>query len=361
MRNAFRRLTPVLMTVMIGSLALAAARAADGSENGTKWRVTTSMSGLGMNLPARTTEICATGDQQDRPSPASQNKDCSFTETSHSGNTVKYAMRCTGREAMQGEGEVTYTPDHYTGHFHLKMSSGEMSMTYEGTKLGACNGTELGSKARTDAMRRQVAQQEAAVKRQMAQGCMVQARNAASPYAFLDPMKTGTVQCAQPADRAAYCAAFQSYGPFLSQMQTEKSLAGAAARGGAGAAMETPFSDSLKLCGLTADAVRAKLCARAENGAGGDTDGSTDFLVQQCPTQAHDLAMRQCAGRDYTSMPPRYRGFCANYATRNPTALPAQAGTAAGPAAQGAAADAPSRKDALENKAKSVLKGLFGR
>jgi hypothetical protein len=318
-----------------------------------------SMNGMGMSLPSRTQEICVTGNDQERPPPASQNKDCSFTEVSHSGNTVKYAMQCKGREAMQGEGEVTYTSGHYTGRFHMKMSSGEMSMTYEGTKLGACTGTEIGSKAQMNALRQRMAQQQAEVKQEIAQNCMAQARSAASPYAFLDPMKTGTVQCAKPEDKAAYCAAFQSYGPFLGQMRTEQAMAGSAASAGAGAAMMTPFSDSLKLCGLKADAVRAELCARAEKGAGGDTDGSTDFLVQQCPTQTHDLAARQCAGRSYTSLPARYRDFCARYATHHPAALPAQAGSAAQGA--GAATEAASPEDALENKAKSVLKGIFGR
>lgn len=338
---------PRVRLLLAGLLCAVVTVAALAAAPGTKWRITVSMNGMGMNLPPHTMNICATGEQQDRPPPSMQNSNCSVTQVSQSGNTVRYALHCTGPEKMDGSGEITYTADHYTGHFDVQTAHGAMSTTYDGQKLGACDGTEDNDPTKTAAVRNQVMQQQTQVQQAMAQSCALQAKNAASPYPFLDVYKTGTVQCADAASKQAYCTAFQDYQAYNAQQQLETSMSQA----GAGNPQATPFTDSLKLCGLSADTVRASLCARAES------DGQLDFLSKQCPVQAQTLAARECAGRSYTSVGDRYRNFCAAFATGA-----APAGTAAStPAPASASNGTQDAAQSIKDKAKSALKGLFGR
>ncbi len=120
-------------------LSLTATAVAAAADPGTKWRVTTSMSGLGMNMPARVTEMCVTGSKQDQPPPTGQS-DCSYTELSRSGSTVRYAVQCS---TMKGPGEISYDADHYRGKFDMHSVQGAMSATYEGQRLGTCDGTKV--------------------------------------------------------------------------------------------------------------------------------------------------------------------------------------------------------------------------
>jgi hypothetical protein len=356
-RTLCRRLPLLLPLILAAALAaaLTAAVAHAQSTPGTKWRVVTTLNGMGMSLPNQTTEICSTGDKQDQPAPPSRNGECSYSEVSHLGSTIKYTMHCAGKEPMDGQGEINYGPGHYTGKITVKMARGEMDMNFEGTKLGACTGNEANgaaSKSRVQAMQNQFNQQSEQAKQAMAQSCNAEAEAAGSPYGFFDAFKTGTTRCADPAMKRTYCEHFQAYKPFMSQQDTEKSLA----RSGVATPMGTPFSDSLKLCGLSADAVQGKLCASAEK------DDSFEFLTRQCPTQVKTIAARECAGRSYTTASAKYRGLCATYANGGNAngqtgSATAQSGTAqSGPQTN---SDEPP-KEGLKDKAKNALKGLFG-
>ena len=194
---------------------------------------------------------------------------------------------------------------------------------------------------------------------------MTKAKAAESPYGFLDWLHSGSVSCPDPAARAAYCAAFQNYRPFSDQQQSEESFArsqAAARTAGPGAAMMTPFTDSMKLCGLNAESVRAELCARALTDAADDKDGSGAFLLDQCPDQARTLAARECAGRAYTRVMTQNVQFCGEYANRQLSGNSAGGanGASPAPADAGPAPDAKVAKPSLQDKAKSALRGLFG-
>jgi len=339
-----RRL-PVLLP-----LFLAAVVAHAQGTPGTKWRVVTTLNGMGISMPGQTTEICSTGDHQDQPAPPSRNGECTYTTLSHTGSTIKYSMHCTGKQPMDGLGEINYGPGHYTGKITVKMAQGQMDMNFEGTKQGACTGDEANgaaAKAKVDDMRNQAMQQNEQGKQAMAQACSAEAEAAGSPYGFLDAFKTGTIRCADPAQKRTYCAHFQTYKPFMSQRDTETSMS----RSGVSNPRGTPFSDSLKLCGLNADTVHDKLCASAEK------DESYDFLTKQCPVQVKTIAARECAGRSYTTVSAKYRGLCASYANgANPSgqagSATTQSGTQSNPDEQ--------PKEGLKDKAKNALKGLFG-
>lgn len=344
MNSDLRRRLPILLTLLLMPLAQA------DTQSGTQWRVTTTMTGMGMSLPARTTEVCSKGDEQDRPTPPSSNPDCATTEVARSGNSIKYSVKCTGKDPMEGVGQITYGKDQYTGNFNIKTARGDMSMNYQGQKVGPCTGNEANGAAKMQALQSQqkaVQAQQSQYQQAVAQGCTAEAEAAPNPYGFMDKLHTGAPRCADPAAKQSYCTHFQSYKPFTGQREMQTSMANYAASN----PMATPYSDSLKLCGLSADAVHAKLCSTAEG------DNEFEFLTKECPTQLQAIAARECAGRSYTSVGARYRGICSTYATSSGTT--ASSNAAATASSPPAAADA--AKDSVKDKAKSVLKGLFGR
>jgi hypothetical protein len=132
---------------LLAACALMACVAIAGTP-GSQWRFTVSISAPGLNLPAQLSEMCVTGSSQDRPLPSGQNG-CKYTELSHSGNTVRYAVEC---KAMKGTGEITYGADHYVGKFDMQGEHGAVSATYAGQKLGTCDSPRANNAAPSGAV-----------------------------------------------------------------------------------------------------------------------------------------------------------------------------------------------------------------
>ncbi|MGE0116005.1 MAG: DUF3617 domain-containing protein [Steroidobacteraceae bacterium] len=322
MNNASR----FLLLALCGTSTLAWGQLAASGE---KWRVTSSMQMEGMSMPGSTNEICKAAGNQDAPIPADKN--CTTYDTKRSGNTQSFKMRCTGKDAMEGSGEITYLgPDHYKGSMKVNAQGAQMTMNYEGQKLGACDGGEINTKAR------QMVEQS---QQQMAQLTREQCREAAKSAAMPSMM----ANCKDPQDIKTYCTNFQTHKSFLSQADMQRMYAqqGQAAQPGA-----TPLNDSARLCGTGVEKVRANLCSTAEN------SGQLDFLVKECSAQAAELANAQCAGRRYTAVNEKYRNFCSNY-----TNLMVQSGDENAPASPDNSKD---KTKGLFGKGKKALGGLFG-
>jgi predicted aconitase len=198
-----------------------------------------------------------------------------------------------------------------------------MTMVSEGQKLGSCDGGEVNLKAKE--MVAQADKQRAASEKLQAEQCHEFAAQAASP----EIMKT---QCTDATDRKTFCAAVQTHEKFRPLAEAEKVTNGA----------NRPMSDSAALCGFSVEKQRAKLCSSAES------QGKLDFIASQCPAEAEQLAKAQCAGRKYTAISDKYRGFCSSYANTSANDEPADV-TPAGAA------------KSLLNKSKKSLGGLFGR
>jgi len=145
-------------TIHAMGILLAAASMAAVADPGVQWRVTTSMSGLGMNMPSRISDICVTGNKQDQPPPSGQG-DCQYTEMSRTGSTVHYVVRCKN---MKGAGDISYAADHYSGKFDMQSDRGKLSATYEGQKLGTCENTQAQSGTGSDATAKGAANRSAA-------------------------------------------------------------------------------------------------------------------------------------------------------------------------------------------------------
>ncbi len=267
-----------------------------GTPSGEKWRITSSMQMQGMSMPGRSSEICKAAGSQDPP--METNKDCQMYDAKRTGNTQTFKMRCTGKDAMEGEAEFTYLgPDHYKGTMKMAAQGQQMTMNYEGQKLGACDGSELNIQAQK--MIEQSQQQSAQMMREQ---CREAAKSATMPSMMAN--------CKDPQDIKTYCSNFQTYKNFLAQADMQRMSSGQNPMVGQMPGMSgKPLDDSAKLCSTSVESVRANLCGSAE------AKGELDFLVKECSAQSLELAKAQCAGRNYTTVNEKYRGFCSNYAS----------------------------------------------
>jgi len=345
----------------LSGTALAAAAGADiPPEPGEKWKVTTSMSMMGMTMPGMTSEICAPKNTDQAPVEA--NKDCQILDRRRSGNKETLHMRCTGKQKMEGTLELEYlAKDHYRGKMLAKMDEGEMTMNYEGQKLGGeCDAAE---------MKRKMAQLQGQANAMTAKACADAAKNGQSVlFTGANPA------CTDAQSRQAFCSAAQSHKNFLAISRS----VGVGETGGGPAAKGKELQRTAALCGFKAEAVRTTLCSSAEG------KNEWNFLVGECPSIADPLAKRECAGRGFTTpVAPKYRDFCSAYSWKGKGGggsgdednggSSQTAGAAGGSQAPGAgnapAADQaqqqkkPSAGEAVQGVLKNVdkLRGIFGR
>jgi hypothetical protein len=113
-------------------------------QTGDQWEVTVKMemAGMPMNMPAHTTRVCMPKHARDESFVPHDSGDCRVTDSKRSGNTVRYRMECSGKEAMVAEGEFTFAGDSYHGTMHMTGKSGEgfdMTQSYSGRKTGECS------------------------------------------------------------------------------------------------------------------------------------------------------------------------------------------------------------------------------
>jgi uncharacterized protein DUF3617 len=117
------------------------ATAAQGKDD--LWEVTTKMEmpGMPMAMPAQTMRHCiAKGAQDNDYVPARDN--CRVLESQRAGNRVTFKMACTGKDAMDATGEMTFGTGSYDGRMRIAMKMEgqpmEMSQTFSGKRVGDC-------------------------------------------------------------------------------------------------------------------------------------------------------------------------------------------------------------------------------
>jgi hypothetical protein len=278
-----------ISALLITCAGISLAVAADVPQGGEKWKVTSSMQMGGMSLPGQSTELCK--DPAADSIPVKTEKNCEVYDNKRTGNTQTFKMRCTGKDAMEGAGEFTYVgKDHYTGKMQVKTGGETMTMSYEGQKLGSCDGGEMNLKAKD--MLVEAKKQQAESDRIQVERCHEMAAQGTSP----EMMKT---VCKDPKDREVFCSAARTHDKFGQQALIEKSSNG----------NNKPLSETAAMCGFDVKTERTQLCATAEG------NGKIDFITAQCPAEADQLAKAQCAGRKYTAISDKYRTFCAQYAS----------------------------------------------
>ena len=123
------------------ALAMAPAALAQGADDLYEVTVRMEMVGMPMQMPAMTQRSCVKKGASDADAVPHQDN-CNVTNARRDGNKVTFSMVCTGRDAMTGNGEMTYAGDGYSGTIRLKgkMEGQDMEMTQAitGRRVGAC-------------------------------------------------------------------------------------------------------------------------------------------------------------------------------------------------------------------------------
>ena len=123
------------------ALAMAPAALAQGADDLYEVTVRMEMVGMPMQMPAMTQRSCVKKGASDADTVPHQDN-CNVTNARRDGNKVTFSLVCTGRDAMTGNGEMTYAGDGYAGTIRLKgkMEGQDMEMTQAitGRRVGAC-------------------------------------------------------------------------------------------------------------------------------------------------------------------------------------------------------------------------------
>ena len=139
-----RRYALVVLVIAASSAALAQGPRRDG-----KWEITTEMDmpGMPMKMPAMTSTQCITKEQaadpqkavpQGTPPGRGNPSDCKVSDYKSTGDKVTWTLKCEGREAMTGNGEITYAADAFKGTMTLNRGGQAMTLKYSGKRVGDC-------------------------------------------------------------------------------------------------------------------------------------------------------------------------------------------------------------------------------
>lgn len=285
-----------LLLLSCAGTSLALAQGIEGE----KWKVTNTMQMGGMSMPGQTSEICKQPGADAEQPPIRTDDSCQIYDMNRSGNVQSFKMRCDGEDGnkVEGSAQLTYMgPDHYKGRMEMTTGGETMVMSYEGKKLGQCDGTEVNFVAKK--MLADAERQQKLAEQQMIQRCHEMAAKAEDPF-FL-------MQCKDPADKRTYCEAVRKPDNFRRLAQQERrNTRNAYAANNPNA---RPLTESARICGFGIEQERESLCKIAEQ------KNDLNFIATECPIQAAGVAAAQCAGRRYTAIAERYRSFCSEYAS----------------------------------------------
>jgi len=112
------------------------------------WEITTEMEmqGMPMKMPARKHTQCLTKENMLKtmvPKEQTQEEECKITDTKIRGNTVTWVMKCSGEDAMEVTGKITYHGDTFEGTITMISNDPEedkmkMINHISGRRIGKC-------------------------------------------------------------------------------------------------------------------------------------------------------------------------------------------------------------------------------
>jgi len=307
-----------LRNVVAAALCCATIAAVAAPDSGDRYRVTTKMQMAGMSMPGKPVEVCTAHAKPVSEQAIPKDKDCDVQNFRIDGSKASYHIVCTGKNAMTGDGEMETLADGYRGSMKAQVQGQQITMSYEGQRIGGCDYASESPEAMGKAM--------------TAQACEAQLGSIPAYSMYVGP------KAACPTYKEKFCA---NVSRTMGQAEDPAHFA-EADRTFAGIAWQ-----AVEACGGGSRAtILAKTCARAESGgnldfvgdfcpdlaprhcADADPNRSGRFLVQHCADRARTLAAQQCEGRGYTAMQSSpYRAFCGSYATERLRARGSEAGS----------------------------------
>lgn len=261
--------------VALLGVAISAAGSAAGPDE--QWEMTTQMQMQGMSMPGTKALVCQPATPAYDPGRGAMDKNCTVSDVRVVGNKSFWKMRCTGADAMQGEGEMMRTPDLLKGTMKMQVEGMDMTMVMSGRRVGSCS--QAAEKKKIDAMIGAAQAKSDAAQREV---CATLGQSA---------VKSGGYQPKMPAEFAGGGMCADARPGLCQQARTfaagfDGYLVYAGSKGWVAAA-----------CGITLAANRAQLCPRAFAAK------KYVFLKRHCPVEAKAARASHCQGfgRGYTA------------------------------------------------------------
>ena len=338
-------------------LALSTPAAAATPTKGTWWEqsVQTEMKGMPMAMPPQVMKVCAGEDDWSKP--PEQGPNCKFTMLENGSSSAKWKVSCTGKDAMEGTGESSWTKDTSQGTMVIHSKQGDMVMKQRGRRLGGdCNPAEEEAKREAQYAENKAKGAELDAQHQERQAKQAQRRCEEGVERMRASNFEGHSACQDAGVRRRFCDRLQTRQGYVASEYESSSSSGKGNTAAAG-----------RLCQVEIPALEHRLCAEALKG------NDLVWLGGHCPVEVKVVLKRECAGRDYTSTAERYRDFCASAAA---TAMQGPSATGeAGPRPRGKTKPSREAREATEEaepakaekpadksleKGKALLKGVLG-
>ncbi len=313
---------------------------------GEMWEITAKMEmeGMPFAMPAQTSKACIPKGQEKDPTRAVPNdKNCKTSDVKVSGNKMSWKMKCEGKDAMSGSGEMVYGDGTYSGKVKMHSEDGDMVMAYNGKRVGSCDaGVGVGAEMAVE-KKRMVETIQAPIKEERRANCkeLLDKGGEALINGYAMFVYPGTVcadmkksMCdkvrAQSPEIAVYEALVQGEKPaammrkekeaqevqafYDTTMDSEKSAAMMRKEKGAQA-----LKPLVAACGFDMAKVTGVVCQKAKG------DKNYGFLAANCPGEAQELAKRcdEVMGRSYSSEEgSQFAPICAKYAKNKKSRYP---------------------------------------
>jgi len=267
------------------------AGAAGAAEPGHLWQVETSMEMPGMNMPGRTSQVCAPAGAEGPEAMSGGDSECTMSNVRRSPGRFSFDVACP---QGSGTGEMVYEgSDKYTSTMTMTTEGRTMKMVTRAQRMGDCDASQV---------KRQVAAVEAQSDAAMGQMC------------------ASLVETMMPGNLETYRCGPQYKDQLCRKLSTKAGFAAVAPRQATGqAALDSgTLPEVARFCGADAEAIRGRLCGEAARSE------DLEFIGSSCPAQSQAIAQRECAGRSFSSPPAeRYQAFCGTYARATMQAPPA--------------------------------------
>jgi len=137
-----RNFLHLLLCAMAAILVPIVARSDTTAPAGALWEATSQMSmeGMPMQMPVRTTKVCAPVNWTTPPGVSNEEQDCVNSDFQRNDHTVTWTSTCTGAQAMTGQGEIEFSDENtYSGAISYASDEGAIVIKLGGHRIGDCD------------------------------------------------------------------------------------------------------------------------------------------------------------------------------------------------------------------------------
>ena len=127
--------------IAIAAASLTLTLPASAAAEGEWWEMSTKIEMPGMPAMAggQAVKFCRVKGDEGKPVKSADDKNCAITDVKNVGNTMTFNMKCTGKDAMTGNGEITSTATTFNQKIKMRTGGENMAMVSTGKRIGgAC-------------------------------------------------------------------------------------------------------------------------------------------------------------------------------------------------------------------------------